>query len=114
MLKTVQSGALGVILWLKFANVRNLWIIKSMAARLRTYHQDEIRSKIQASQLVNRLTDHALGKVELNSTQVRAIEILLKKTLSDLSSVEVTGNPDAPLVVAALSDADLARIASGG
>ena len=40
--------------------------------------------------LVNRLTDHALGNVELQSTQVKAIEILLRKTLPDLSSIEGT------------------------
>lgn len=70
-----------------------------MAARtLRPFHTDEIRAKIQASQLVNRLTDHALGKVELSNTQVRAIEVLLKKTVPDLSSVELSGNNDSPLV----------------
>jgi len=62
-----------------------------MAARLRARHQDDIRAKIQASQLVNRLTDHALGKVELSATQVRAIEILLRKCVADLTSVEHTG-----------------------
>ena len=62
-----------------------------MAARLRKTHQDDVRMKIQASQLVNRLTDHALGKVELSSTQVRSIEILLRKSIPDLSSVQLTG-----------------------
>lgn len=70
-----------------------------MAARkMRPFHTDEIRAKIQASQLVNRLTDHALGKVHLENTQVRAIEILLKKAIPDLSAVELSGNEDAPLV----------------
>lgn len=68
-----------------------------MAARLRLRHQDEVRSKIQASQLVNRLTDHALGEVELSTTQVKAIEILLRKTVPDLSSVEMTGDADNPV-----------------
>ena len=62
-----------------------------MAARLRKTHQDDVRMKIQASQLVNRLTDHALGKVELSSTQVRSIEILLRKSIPDLSNVQLTG-----------------------
>lgn len=51
-------------------------------------HQDDVRSKIQTSQLINRLTEHALGNVELSPTQVRAIEILIKKTLPDLSAVD--------------------------
>jgi len=62
-----------------------------MAARLRARHQDEIRKKIQASQLVNRLTNHALGKEEMSATQVRAAEILLKKSMPDLSQVEGAG-----------------------
>lgn len=70
-----------------------------MAARkLKPFHTDEIRAKIQASQLINRLTDHALGKVHLENSQVRAIEVLLKKTVPDLSAVELSGNSDAPLV----------------
>ena len=60
-------------------------------------HQDDVRAKIQTSQLINRLTDHALGNVELSPTQVRAIEILIKKTLPDLSTVELTGDADNPV-----------------
>ena len=63
-----------------------------MAARLHLKHQDEIRKKIQASQLVNRLTDHAFNKVEMSSTQVKAAEILLKKSVPDLSQVQGTGD----------------------
>lgn len=70
-----------------------------MAARLRARHQDEIRAKIQASQLINRLTDHANGKIDLTTTQVKAIEILLRKSVADLSSVEIKGDPDNPLAV---------------
>ena len=63
-----------------------------MAKRtLRPRHSDEIRAKIQASQLINRLTDHAFGKVDLTPAQVRSIEILLKKAVPDLSSVEMSG-----------------------
>lgn len=39
--------------------------------------------------MVNRLTDHALGIIELSNTQVRAIEILLKKSIPDLSQVQM-------------------------
>lgn len=60
-----------------------------MAARIRKVKLDEsTRLKIKTSQLVNRLTDHAFDKVELSATQVRAIEVLLKKTMPDLQSVE--------------------------
>ena len=60
-------------------------------------HQDDVRRKIQTSQLINRLTDHALGTVELSNTQVRAIEILLKKSIPDLSSVEMSGDKENPV-----------------
>lgn len=68
-----------------------------MAARLRKTHQDEVRTKIQTSQLINRLTNHAFGELELSNTQLRAIEILLKKSLPDLSQVELTGADGGPV-----------------
>jgi hypothetical protein len=70
-----------------------------MAARLRLMHQDDVRAKIQTSQLLNRLADHALGIVELTATQVRSIEVLLKKVLPDLQSVELSGDEDNPVEV---------------
>jgi hypothetical protein len=60
-----------------------------MAERLRKTHQDDVRAKIQTSQLINRLTDHALGAVELSATQVRAIEVLIRKTLPDLQAMAI-------------------------
>jgi hypothetical protein len=68
-----------------------------MAARLRKMHQDDVRAKIQTSQLINRLESHALGEVELSATQIKAIEVLIRKTLPDLSSVELKGDPDNPI-----------------
>jgi len=63
-----------------------------MAARTsRTELHEKWRAKIKASMLLNRLRDHALGKVEMTPTQVRAAEILLKKSLPDLQSIEHSG-----------------------
>ena len=72
-----------------------------MAERLRKRHQDEIRTKIQTSQLVNVLQNHALGmdEIEITPTRMKATELLLKKSLPDLTSTEITGDPDAPLEV---------------
>jgi len=70
-----------------------------MPARLNRRHQDMVRDKIQATQLVNRLEGHALGDVELSATQIKAIEILLKKSVPDLSSVELTGNDENPVAL---------------
>ena len=69
-----------------------------MAARLRKMHQDDVRAKIQASQLVNRLTDHVLNDKALSATQVTTALGLLKKVLPDLSSVELKGDEDRPVV----------------
>lgn len=60
-----------------------------MAARLRKHHQDEVRAKIQASQLINRLNDCAMGKVTLTTTQVNAIKVLLDKSVPSLSDVKI-------------------------
>ena len=71
-----------------------------MAARTRKLrHDDETRAKIQTSQLVNRLTDHVLGEVELSATQVTAALGLLRKTLPDLAAVEHSGEVDVQNVV---------------
>jgi hypothetical protein len=53
---------------------------------------DETRAKIQTSQLINRLHNHVFEKTELSSTQLKSIEILLKKTLPDLSAVDHSGD----------------------
>jgi hypothetical protein len=62
-----------------------------MAARKQLWHPDEVRAKIQASQLINRLHEHAFGKIELTSQQVKSIDILLRKAIPDLSAVELSG-----------------------
>lgn len=77
-----------------------------MAARLNKAHQDDVRLKIKTSQLVNRLQDFALGGVDpktqepidIDAPRLKAIEILLRKSLPDLSSVTLSGDPDKPLV----------------
>lgn len=61
-------------------------------------HNDETRAKIQASQLINRLQAHVdSDKPLLDASQVNAAKALLNKVLPDLSSVELTGDPDNPV-----------------
>lgn len=69
-----------------------------MPARVRKIrHDEETRKKIQTSQLLNRLHDHIFGNVDISQTQMKAIEILLKKTLPDLSAIQIsTDDSDAP------------------
>lgn len=64
-----------------------------MAARLNPRHSEMVRAKIQASQLVNRLTAHALGDAEMSATQVQAAKILLDKTLSNAPQVTELSGP---------------------
>jgi hypothetical protein len=77
-----------------------------MAARLNGAHQADIRAKIKTSQLINRLQDFVLdGKdpktgdpVEIDTARLKAIEILLRKSLPDLSAVTVSGDNENPLL----------------
>lgn len=76
-------------------------------------HQDIVRERIQVSAIVTRLQKHVAGKLEMSQTQIRAAEILLKKKLPDLASIEHTGeivNRTAP----EMTDAELASIAAAG
>lgn len=61
-----------------------------MAARKQAFHPDEVKKKIQASQLINRLTKHALSdEPVMDASQVTAATKLLNKVLPDLKAVEM-------------------------
>jgi hypothetical protein len=63
-----------------------------MAARnVKIRHDAETRAKIQVSQLVNRLTAHVLGEVDMVPSQVTAALGLLRKAMPDLAAVEHKG-----------------------
>ena len=62
-----------------------------MAARNTLWTPEIVRQRIQTSQIMNRLQDHILGKVELSATQIRAAEILLRKTLPDQTAIQHSG-----------------------
>lgn len=62
-----------------------------MATRKQLWHPDEVRQKIQASQLINRLQDHALSTAAepiMTDSQVRAAFGLLGKVVPDLKAIE--------------------------
>ena len=61
-----------------------------MAARLTNRIKENHRASIQVAMLLKRLTDHALDKVDMTATQIKATEILLKKAIPDLSSIDMT------------------------
>ena len=62
-------------------------------------HADKTRQKIQVTQIVHRLNKCATGEVEMKMTELRAAEILLKKSLPDLQSISLSGEDGGPLVI---------------
>jgi hypothetical protein len=67
-------------------------------------HQEDVRKKIQTSQLINVLQEHALtGAGELAPTRLKAIEILLRKSIADLSAVTISGDPENPLEIVGMT-----------
>lgn len=56
--------------------------------------QQEITDKIESVKIVNALQNHALGDSKMTATQIRAAEILLNKTVSNLASIDHSGSPD--------------------
>lgn len=61
--------------------------------------------------LVNRLEDHALGKVEMTATQVQAARVLLNKTLPDLQAVQHSGPGEGAIPVAVGTPEEFKRAA---
>jgi hypothetical protein len=66
--------------------------------RTATRHEDA-RRKIQTARLVERLSRHVLGEIELSPSQVSAGLGLLKKTLPELTGAQVTGANGAVLAI---------------
>ncbi len=83
-----------------------------MATRKQLWHPDEVRQKIQASQLINRLMAHINSDAPLmDSSQVTAATKLLNKVLPDLSSTALTGSLDVTTQTKEQRDAAVAAAA---
>ena len=65
--------------------------------RLNPAHDERTRAKIQTSQIINRLQLLVNGEIDMNPQQVNAANILLRKTLPDLSAVTMSGDAENPL-----------------
>lgn len=65
-----------------------------MAARLQPFHDDAVRKKIRASQLVEHIQAVAFEEKTVSRESLRASEILLRKVLPDLSQVQMETNVD--------------------
>lgn len=72
-----------------------------MAARLNLRQDEQSRAAIQTTQLVKRLQANGLGQItpELSASQVKSIEILLRKRLPDLQSIALGNDGDSALIV---------------
>ena len=57
----------------------------------RKQYSEESRNKIKSTMLLNKLMAHVLEGEEMKSTQIKAAEILLRKTVPDLSATQITG-----------------------
>lgn len=64
------------------------------------------RVKIQNSNILNALIEHAEGKREMSATQVTAGLGLLKKAFPDLAAMTMSGDPDNPLETRVTFDAE--------
>jgi len=74
--------------------------------------QDKHRESIETAKLVRRLKDHSLGLIEMSPSQVRAAEILLNKSLPNLSATEIDATVSDERVET-MTDAQLIAIAGG-
>lgn len=70
-----------------------------MAARKRKVTlSDNWKDGIRASVLMRNLFDHANGEREMSQSQIAAAKIVLGKIVPDLSSTELTGNEEKPVI----------------
>lgn len=81
-----------------------------MAARKSDRISDEHRKKIQASMLINRLTDFVKGEVKMEPAQVTAALGLLKKALPDLQAITLSGDEENPITYTEVTSKVLQQI----
>lgn len=55
---------------------------------------EKVRERLRGSMLINRVEDHALGKVEMTASQLKAALGLIDKILPSLSSVQMDAKVD--------------------
>ena len=58
---------------------------------------DEMRRRIKVTLLLKRLEDHVLSGAEMQSSQIKAAETLLRKAMPDLSAMTLSGDADNPI-----------------
>ena len=84
-----------------------------MAERKQLFHPDDVKKKIQTSQLINRLTEHALSQEPImDASQVNAVKILLGKVIPDVKSVELSGPNGGAIEISSKEQRDAAVAAA--
>lgn len=68
-----------------------------MGVRLNPRHTEMVRQKIQAGVLIDRLSKHANGKLEMTPSQIKAAEILLDRSIPKLSQIQHSGDEENPI-----------------
>ena len=56
------------------------------------WHPEQVRARIRATELINRPQSHIFDGLELSLSQVRGIEILLRKCIPDLSTTTINAD----------------------
>lgn len=70
-----------------------------MAARKTLRLTPEWKEKIRIGVILDRLSKHVDGELEMSSTQIKAAEILLKKVVPDVARTEVVGDEEQPVTI---------------
>lgn len=71
-----------------------------MAVRtLKRYHDEKTKRLIRASQLLNQLTKHANGELEMTISQIQAARVVINKEIPDVTRTEVSGPEGSPIPV---------------
>jgi len=71
-----------------------------MAARINKRHSEEVRAKIQASVIIDRVQKHMNGEIEMTSSQLKAAEMLLDRSVPKLSQIQHSGDETNPILFA--------------
>ena len=79
-------------------------------SELTTRQSDNVRSRIakHATEISQRLIDCVMGELELTSSQLKAADLLLSRTVPTVQSVDVNLNASAPLMSEAQAQERLA------
>ena len=68
------------------------------------------RGSIRVAFLLKRLQNHANGKNKMSTTQLRAADILLSRSMPTLTATEVTGKDGGPIKVDISADERVTRL----